>query len=91
MSSGSFCAASPFAITPNLDPTSTVSPSLIVISDNTPVCGEVTSTLTLSVSSSTIGSSSLTCSPAFFIHLATVASVTDSPSAGTNIGVLIKL
>ena len=38
---------------------------------------------------STNGSSSLTLSPLFFSHLATVASVTDSPRVGTKIGELI--
>jgi len=42
-----------------------------------------TSTVTLSVSSSQRGWSTATLSPAFTSHLATVASVTDSPRAGT--------
>ena len=47
--------------------------------------GEGTSTLTLSVSNSTNGSSELTCSPICLSHLDTVASVIDSPKAGTKI------
>ena len=55
------------------------------ISVKTPVTGEGTSKFTLSVSSSTIGSSASTVSPSFFNHLAIVASVMLSPSTGTNI------
>ena len=61
----------------------------MVIKERKPLDGDVTTTLTLSVSSSTNGSSSLTLSPLFFNHLATVASVTDSPRVGTKIGELI--
>ena len=50
---------------------------------NTPLMGEGTSTLTLSVSSSTSGSSAVTFSPFDLSHLETVASVTDSPNVGT--------
>ena len=46
---------------------------------STPFDGEGTSTFTLSVSNSTMGSSEETLSPLFFNHFATVASVTDSP------------
>src|SRR6185295_3068642 len=56
---------------------------------STPAAGEGTSTLTLSVSSSTTGSSCLTVSPSFFSQRAMVASVTDSPMAGTLIAMLI--
>ncbi len=45
--------------------------------------GAFTSTVTLSVSSSTSGSSAATASPAFFSQRATVAVVTLSPSVGT--------
>ena len=41
--------------------------------------------LTLSDSNSTRGSSESTLSPTFFNHFDTVASVTDSPNAGTTI------
>ena len=50
-----------------------------------PFDGDGTSILTLSVSSSTKGSSATTFSPLFLSHLDTVASDTDSPKAGTNI------
>ena len=46
-----------------------------------------TSRVTLSVSNSTIGSSTSTKSPCFFIHLETVASTTDSPKTGTRISI----
>ena len=70
---------------PNKAPTFTVSPSFTEILSRVPLEGAGTSTLTLSVSNSTIASSALTLSPSFFNHLATVASVTDSPSTGTSI------
>ena len=80
----------PFSlITPNKAPTSTVLPSLELISFNVPSIGEGTSKLTLSVSNSTIGSSASTWSPSFFNHFATVASVILSPSTGTTIFSLI--
>ena len=61
----------PFSETePSKAPTPTTDPSLEFISVNTPVIGEGTSKFTLSVSSSTIGSSASTESPAFFNHLA---------------------
>jgi hypothetical protein len=60
-----------------------------MISASVPATGAGTSTVTLSVSSSTSGSSTATGSPTAFIHFATVASVTDSPSAGTLISVVI--
>ena len=62
-------------------PIFTVSPSFTAILPNTPFDGEGTSTLTLSVSSSTIGSSAVTLSPWVLSHFDTVASVTDSPNA----------
>ena len=64
---------------PNKEPTFTVSPSLQQYFPNTPLVGEGTSTFTLSVSSSTSGSSAETFSPCDFNHFETVASVTDSP------------
>src|SRR5262245_8285876 len=45
--------------------------------------------VTLSVSSSTSGSSTATRSPGCLNHLPMVASVTDSPSVGTRISVMI--
>ena len=74
---------------PNKAPTFTVSPSFVLIFVSTPFTGEGTSRLTLSVSSSTIGSSAFTLSPDFFSHLETVASVILSPKTGTNISSLI--
>ena len=64
-------------------PTATVSPSLTNCSVSTPLLGEGTSTVTLSVSRLAMGSSSATGSPGFFSHWASVPSVIDSPSAGT--------
>ena len=75
----------PSFISPSKDPTSTVSPSFTFIDDKIPVKGAGTSTLTLSVSNSTSASSDLTFSPTCLSHLATVASVTDSPNEGTKI------
>src|SRR6185295_8006664 len=54
----------------------------------TPAAGAGTSRVTLSVSSSTSGSSTATESPACLNHLPTVASVTDSPSVGTRISTM---
>ena len=55
-----------------------------------PAAGAGTSMVTLSVSSSTSGSSALTASPGFLNHWPTVASVTDSPSAGTLISIVMS-
>ena len=68
---------------PNNEPTFTVSPSLTAIDPKIPFEGAGTSTFTLSVSSSTIGSSATTLSPCDLSHFETVASVTDSPNVGT--------
>ena len=85
-------AVPPWADTePNNAPTSTTDPSCEFISVNTPEIGDGTSKFTLSVSSSTIGSSASTVSPAFFNHFATVASVILSPRTGTTIFSLIKI
>src|ERR1700690_2610707 len=54
-----------------------------------PSAGAGTSTVTLSVSSSSKGSSRLTASPSFLNQRATVASVTDSPMAGTLISMVM--
>ena len=70
-------------IVPSNDPTFTVSPSFTAMLPKIPFEGAGTSTLTLSVSNSTIGSSATTLSPWDLSHLETVASVTDSPSVGT--------
>ena len=74
---------------PNNAPTSTTDPSCELISVNTPEIGDGTSKFTLSVSSSTIGSSASTASPGFLSHFATVASVILSPRTGTTIFSLI--
>ena len=83
--------AAPFSETkPKRAPTSTVEPSFELISVRVPFTGDGTSRLTLSVSSSTIGSSASTVSPVFFNHFATVASVILSPRTGTKIFSLIS-
>src|SRR5437879_6856979 len=76
-------------ICPSKAPTATVWPSLATISPSVPADGAGTSIVTLSVSSSTNGSSTATASPAFLNHRPIVASVTDSPSVGTRISVMI--
>ena len=70
---------------PSKAPTLTVSPSLTDMLSKIPLEGAGTSTFTLSVSNSTIGSSADTFSPCPLSHFETVASVTDSPKVGTNI------
>ena len=69
--------------------TLTVCPSLIITSSSLPDIGEGTSTVTLSVSNSHSISSDWTKSPGFLNHVATVASVTLSPSVGTRISIAI--
>src|SRR5690554_5443099 len=63
-------------------PTSTVSSSCTRISSITPAMGDGISVSTLSVDTSTSGSSTSTWSPTFFSQRVTVPSVTLSPSAG---------
>src|SRR6187551_130822 len=82
-------APEPSLIWPSSAPTATVSPSLAMISPSTPAEGAGTSMVTLSVSSSTKGSSTATASPAFLNQRPMVASVTDSPSVGTRISVIV--
>src|SRR5712692_1250920 len=72
-----------------MPPTPTLPPSGTAISVIVPEAVALTSSVTLSVSSSTSGSSTATLSPIFLSHLATVASVTDSPKAGTRISAAI--
>ena len=79
--------APPAAIWPSRAPGATVSPSLATISESTPDAGALTSMVTLSVSSSTKGSSAFTTSPAFLYQRPMVASETDSPRVGTRISV----
>src|SRR5260370_23821820 len=81
--------AAPSLLCPSNAPTATVSPSLAVISPSVPADGAGTSMVTLSVSSSTSGSSTATGSPAFLNQRPMVASVTDSPSVGTRISVIV--
>ncbi len=80
----------PSAIVPSNAPTSTSAPSLAVMLSRCPADGAFTSTVTLSVSSSTSGSSAATESPAFFSQRAMVAVVTLSPSVGTWMSVGIR-
>src|SRR4051794_3043099 len=81
--------AAPSLICPSSAPTATVSPSLATMSPSVPADGAGTSMVTLSVSSSTRGSSTATASPAFLNQRPMVASVTDSPSVGTRISVIV--
>ena len=68
-------------------PTSTVSSSSKRISVSTPATGEGISVSTLSVETSSSGSSTSTVSPTFFSQVVIVPSVTDSPSSGISIEV----
>src|SRR5580692_2482846 len=86
---GFAAAPAPSLIRPSSAPTATVSPSLAAISPSVPADGAGTSMVTLSVSSSTNGSSTATVSPAFLNQRPMVASVTDSPSVGTRISVMV--
>ncbi len=63
-------------------PTSTVSSSATLMEDSTPAAGEGISVSTLSVDTSSSGSSASTRSPSAFSQRVTVPSVTLSPSAG---------
>src|SRR4051794_1096603 len=83
--------AAPSLIWPSNAPTATVSPSFAEISPSTPAEGAGTSMVTLSVSSSTKGSSTATGSPAFLNQRPIVASVTDSPRVGTRISVMVSI
>ena len=85
--SAGLVAPSPAAIEPRRAPTPTVAPSLAAIASITPADGAGTSRVTLSVSSSTSGSSTATTSPTFLNQRPMVASVTDSPRVGTLISV----
>jgi len=82
-------APAPSVMLPSSAPTATVSPSFAAISPSVPAAGAGTSIVTLSVSSSTSGSSTATGSPGFLNHLPMVASVTDSPSVGTRISAMV--
>ena len=86
---GATAAVPPSVIIAKSASTPTVSPSFATISPKVPAAGAGTSTVTLSVSSSQSISSASTRSPGFLNHVATVASVTDSPSVGTRTSVLM--
>ena len=81
--------AEPSPIRHRTVPTSTVSSSSTKISDKTPEIGEGTSESTLSVETSSKGSSTATWSPTFFSQRETVPSVTDSPRAGISMSCAI--
>src|SRR5271166_1119654 len=83
-------ADAPASSTASRAPTGTSLPSGATIELSTPAVGAPTSTVTLSVSNSTSGSSAATASPSCFIHRATVAEVTLSPSVGTLISVAMS-
>jgi hypothetical protein len=74
--------ASGVPMTPRRAPISTVSSSATVISSRTPAAGEGISVSTLSVETSSKGSSASTRSPTCFSQRVTMPSVTDSPRAG---------
>ena len=67
---------------PSSPPTGTVSSSAATILRSTPATGDGISVSTLSVDTSTSGSSTATVSPSCFSHRVTVPSVTLSPRAG---------
>ena len=82
-------AAAPSSTVASSASTLTVAPSAATSSTMTPATGQGTSTVTLSVSSSQSISSTATASPGPLNQVATVASVTDSPSVGTRISVML--
>src|SRR4051812_16148883 len=84
-------ASAPWTMEPKSAPGVTVSPSLAEMSPSVPAAGALTSRVTLSVSSSTSGSSALTASPGFFNQRPIVASLTDSPRVGTQISVAMAI
>ena len=88
-----FSAAAPLpsSIVPSTSPIWTSSPAWRAILPSTPSLSAGTSRSTLSVSSSTTASPALTGSPSCFNQRATVASTTDSPSAGTTILVAMRI
>ncbi|MGC0425710.1 hypothetical protein RKD32_002065 [Streptomyces sp. SAI-195] len=72
----------PSSISASSAPTSTVSSSATLMEDSTPEAGAGISVSTLSVETSSNGSSASTRSPSAFSQRVTVPSVTLSPSAG---------
>ena len=79
---GADAAADAGDTAPSSAPIDTVSPVSADTSDSTPGAGALTSSVTLSVSSSTNGSSAFTASPRCLNHLPTVASVIDFAERG---------
>ena len=77
-----FVAPLDSAIIANSAPTATVESTCTTIFCNTPATGDGISVSTLSVETSSNGSSTAIWSPSFFNQRVTVPSVTDSPSAG---------
>jgi hypothetical protein len=89
-SEGAAAAGSPpTSISPNGAPTWTVASASTRIFTSVPVAGEGTSASTLSVDTSTRGSSAVTVSPTCLSHSSTVPSVTDSPMAGIVISTVV--
>ena len=85
---GRACGAAPASpMRPNSPPTGTVTSSSAVMLSSVPATGEGISVSTLSVETSTRGSSISMVSPTFFSQRVTVPSVTDSPSSGIFTGV----
>ena len=80
---GAAGAAAPEPMTARTEPTSAVSSSLTRISRRVPATGDGISVSTLSVETSSSGSSTSTVSPMLFSQRVTVPSVTLSPRAGS--------
>ena len=72
---------------PSVAPTAAVASAGTTIESSTPLAGDGISVSTLSVETSSSGSSTVTLSPTLFSQRVTVPSVTLSPSAGSTIGV----
>ena len=66
-----------------------MSSSSAVMLTSVPATGDGISVSTLSVETSSSGSSTSTLSPTFFSQRVTVPSVTDSPSSGISTGVAV--
>ena len=75
-------ATAPSSMTASSAPTATVASTATTILVRVPLTGEGISVSTLSVDTSSSGSSTLTWSPSDLSHRVTVPSVTLSPSAG---------
>ena len=70
-------------------PMGIVEPSWAMMAPMTPLTGDGTSMVTLSVSTSTRGSYLEILSPGFFSHFWMVPSVTDSPTCGRSMVVIV--